>query len=98
MSEDMIDSEERRGLQTQPISTEVESLFAESQAILSDRTKPYDYYVPLAVQIEDHSWNNLLPEETTDPEEGIDDEVADPEEEKESREVTMPIGTFNERL
>lgn len=98
MPEDMIDSEEGRGLQTQPISTEVESLFAESQAILSDRAKPYDYYVPLSVQIEDHSWNNLLPEETTDPEAEADGEVADQEEETESREVTMPIGIFNERL
>ena len=58
----MSDYEEMGGNQTQAVSSEVQSLFAESQAILSDNNKPYDCYVPLSVQIEDESWDNLLPE------------------------------------
>ena len=76
--------------QTQTVSSEVQSLFAESQAILPDNNKPYDYYVPLSVQIEDESWDDLLPTEKGEQEEenNIEDDVDD----KDSSEVTIPIG------
>ena len=86
----MSDYEEMGGNQTQAVSSEVQSLFAESQAILSDNNKPYDCYVPLSVQIEDESWDNLLPEvvDGQEEEENIEEDADD----KNSSEITMPIG------
>ena len=86
----MSDYEEIGENQTQAVSSEVQSLFAESQAILSDNNKPYDYYVPLSVQIEDESWNDLFPgeQDEQDEEENIDED----EDEKDSSEVMMPVG------
>ena len=86
----MSDYEEMGENQTQTVSSEVQSLFAESRAILSDNNKPYDYYVPLSVQIEDEMWDDLFPEakDELNEEENIEEDADD----KDSSEITMPIG------